>query len=98
MLQGIILTCAAFVHSQKDEVNICITMLGRSMKKLQDANVNLRRLDKTKSEFLSIASHQLRTPISALKGYLSMILDLIIIYMIGYWIFQKKQIMKCINL
>lgn len=38
LLQGIILTCAAFVHSQKDEVNICITMLGRSMKKLQDAN------------------------------------------------------------
>ena len=38
MLQGIILTCAAFVHSQKDEVNICITMLGRSMEKLQDAN------------------------------------------------------------
>ena len=49
--------------------------LQKTNKKLQDANVNLRRLDKTKSEFLSIASHQLRTPISALKGYLSMILE-----------------------
>jgi signal transduction histidine kinase len=42
---------------------------------LQEANVRLRELDKAKSEFLSIASHQLRTPISAIKGYLSMIVD-----------------------
>ncbi|MFA6307938.1 MAG: ATP-binding protein [Patescibacteria group bacterium] len=42
---------------------------------LQDANTKLRELDKAKSEFLSIASHQLRTPISAIKGYLSMIID-----------------------
>jgi signal transduction histidine kinase len=42
---------------------------------LQEANMRLRELDKAKSEFLSIASHQLRTPISALKGYLSMMLD-----------------------
>lgn len=42
---------------------------------LQIANMRLRELDQAKSEFLSIASHQLRTPISALKGYLSMISD-----------------------
>ncbi|MBT6691425.1 hypothetical protein HOB10_03795 [Candidatus Parcubacteria bacterium] len=42
---------------------------------MQEANVRLRELDKAKSEFLSIASHQLRTPISAIKGYLSMIID-----------------------
>ena len=42
---------------------------------LQEANLRLRELDKTKSEFLSIASHQLRTPISAIKGYLSMMMD-----------------------
>ncbi|MBU1202967.1 hypothetical protein KKH39_02925 [Patescibacteria group bacterium] len=42
---------------------------------LQDANIRLRELDKAKSEFLSIASHQLRTPISAIKGYLSMMID-----------------------
>jgi len=42
---------------------------------LQEANMHLRDLDKAKSEFLSIASHQLRTPISAIKGYLSMVLD-----------------------
>jgi signal transduction histidine kinase len=42
---------------------------------LQEVNVKLRELDTAKSEFLSIASHQLRTPISAIKGYLSMIID-----------------------
>ncbi len=42
---------------------------------LQEANMRLRELDKAKSEFLSIASHQLRTPISAIKGYLSMMME-----------------------
>ena len=35
LLQGFILTCAAFVHSQKDEEDIGITILGRAMEKLQ---------------------------------------------------------------
>ena len=42
---------------------------------LREANDHLQMLDKAKSEFLSIASHQLRTPISAIKGYLSMMLE-----------------------
>jgi signal transduction histidine kinase len=33
------------------------------------------KLSKAKSEFISIASHQLRTPLTAIKGYLSMILE-----------------------
>ncbi|TSC64468.1 MAG: multi-sensor hybrid histidine kinase [Parcubacteria group bacterium Gr01-1014_106] len=42
-------------------------------KKLTVANEQLAQLDKAKSEFLSIASHQLYTPLTALKGYLSMV-------------------------
>lgn len=43
--------------------------------KLATANDKLRQLDKAKTEFLSIASHQLRTPLTAVKGYTSMIIE-----------------------
>lgn len=42
---------------------------------LDTANQELKRLDETKSEFISIASHQLRTPLTVIKGYISMILE-----------------------
>ncbi|QQR52208.1 GAF domain-containing sensor histidine kinase [bacterium] len=44
-------------------------------KRLKIANTNLRALDKTKDEFISMASHQLGTPLTAITGYLSMTLD-----------------------
>lgn len=45
----------------------------RATLELEVANEQLRDLDKAKSEFLSVASHQLYTPLTALRGYLSMI-------------------------
>lgn len=37
LLQGIILVCAAFVHSQKNEDDICFSILGRALDKLDAA-------------------------------------------------------------
>ena len=42
---------------------------------LEKVNLRLQELDKQKTEFLSIASHQMRTPLSIAKGYLELISD-----------------------
>ena len=42
---------------------------------LEKANDRLQVLDKQKSEFVSIASHQLRSPLTAIRGYSSMLMD-----------------------
>lgn len=44
-------------------------------KQLETANAKLKRADHAKSEFLSIAAHQLRTPLTGIKGYVSMFLE-----------------------
>ena len=42
---------------------------------LETTNERLRMVDQQKSEFVSIASHQLRSPLTAIRGYTAMILD-----------------------
>lgn len=43
--------------------------------KLRRTNEKLRQLDETKDDFISMASHQLRTPLTSVKGYVSMVVD-----------------------
>ncbi len=47
----------------------------RVLKQLQRTNEKLKALDETKDEFISMASHQLRTPLTSVKGYLSMVIE-----------------------
>lgn len=44
-------------------------------KELRRSNTQLQRLDEAKDEFISMASHQLRTPLTSIKGYISMMLE-----------------------
>ena len=54
--------------SQKEE-------LGKLAHSFEKANLRLQEIDKQKTDFLSIASHQLRTPLSIAKGYIELIQD-----------------------
>lgn len=44
-------------------------------RELKSTNKKLVALDEAKDEFISMASHQLRTPLTSIKGYLSMMVD-----------------------
>lgn len=58
--------------------NFNTTLQGRvdeATRKYRATNEKLKKLDETKDEFISMASHQLRTPLTSVKGYLSMVLE-----------------------
>lgn len=49
--------------------------IDKATKDLKDANIQLQELDHLKDEFVSLASHELRTPMTAIRGSLSTILE-----------------------
>ncbi len=49
--------------------------VSQATNELRRTNEKLKTLDATKDEFISMASHQLRTPLTSVKGYLSMVLE-----------------------
>ena len=56
------------IQTDVTDIEIAKQILKKSFEQLQE-------LDKKKNDFLNIASHELRTPMTAVKGYASMILD-----------------------
>lgn len=47
----------------------------RVLRQLKESNAKLLALDEAKDDFISMASHQLRTPLTSIKGYLSMVME-----------------------
>ncbi|MDQ3076307.1 MAG: GAF domain-containing sensor histidine kinase [bacterium] len=76
---------------EKDSIKSCIDVIAVALdkaylyKQLQDANEKLKGLDKLKTEFLSLASHQFRSPLTSIVGYSSMLSDG------DYGVFEGKQ-------
>lgn len=75
--------------SSKKEIQVSRDKLEKNLKRIQTsrkallnimedmgaANIELKSLDKAKDEFLSIVSHELKTPITPMKTYLDMLID-----------------------
>lgn len=65
------------LHTEEIE-NFNATLQARiteATRKLRRTNEKLKALDEAKDDFVSMASHQLRTPLTSVKGYISMVLE-----------------------
>ncbi|MCX6754838.1 MAG: ATP-binding protein [Candidatus Nomurabacteria bacterium] len=71
---GIIIFGQFLINSVKKEVEQR-EKLEILTNELYEANVKLQSLDKLKTEFVSLASHQLRSPLTVIKGYTSMLIE-----------------------
>jgi signal transduction histidine kinase len=66
----------AFSIQEVKEINETLQQrIREATKELRKTNSQLQRLDEAKDEFISMASHQLRTPLTSVKGYISMVLE-----------------------
>ena len=66
---------ALSVHEVKTLNETLQQRIDEATSELRASNAQLHRLDEAKDEFVSMASHQLRTPLTSVKGYISMVLE-----------------------
>lgn len=65
------------LHTEEiEQFNVTLqSKIKDATRQLRSSNEKLRALDEAKDDFLSMASHQLRTPLTSIKGNLSLVLD-----------------------
>ena len=66
---------ASLVESRTRELTQAVASLEKAKNVLEEKNVELTKLDRLKSEFISIVSHELRTPLTSMREGASQLLD-----------------------
>jgi len=56
------------------ELHVQLEKLQKAQKKIEQQNTRLKKLDHIKSNFLSVTSHELRTSMATIKGYVEILL------------------------
>ncbi|MFZ2126169.1 MAG: ATP-binding protein [Candidatus Microsaccharimonas sp.] len=72
---GIAIQNALSVQEIKNLNSSLEQRINSATRELRASNAQLQRLDEAKDEFISMASHQLRTPLTSIKGYISMLME-----------------------
>ncbi|MBS1251476.1 MAG: Non-motile and phage-resistance protein [Anaerolineales bacterium] len=60
---------------RRNELRLLRDQLTQQNRQLAAANAELLRLDEMKSQFVSVAAHELRTPLASISGFVEMLLD-----------------------
>lgn len=73
-LMGAVIPCFAhaFEKAAYSEMQVRVAYISNQ---LQQAQQNLERLDRSKSDFIAVAAHELKTPLTLIEGYTAMLRD-----------------------
>jgi signal transduction histidine kinase len=75
LVMGSVLPHFTYAYERIAELEMGI-MASKMRNELESTQVKLERLDKTKSNFISVAAHELKTPLTLLEGYTMMLREM----------------------
>jgi signal transduction histidine kinase len=66
----------SYVHAQSFVAVLEVdALLRETVTRLQETQENMRRLEKSKADFIAIAAHELKTPLTLIEGYADMLTE-----------------------
>ena len=75
IITGLILLVSYFLLKSVKNETVIKKKTEKLVEELEGINEKLKSLDRKKSDFMTIASHHLRDPLTAIKGYASMLIE-----------------------